>query len=837
MAEVNEEKTTIGNPTTLRTLADFLGQNKISVVVPKIQRAYAQGRKSEENIRMQFCDELFSTLENGANIELSFVYGSKVIEHDGKGIRFELLDGQQRITTLVLLYWFLACASERPIPEWLTAFTYETRTTSTNFLHELSRSSLEVTEKKPSEVIRGRQWYTLAYDKDSSVEGMLNMLDAFHARFIASSNKETLYDNLDNIRFYELDLDDFGLTEEIYIKMNARGLQLTPFENFKADVIKHLKDEENPNYKEKVKMEIVGHPEVDYYLNFSQKMDNRWLDIFWKKEDGTGADDNDGREYCARFFRFFYRYFANKCYLEVQSELPADSFRPKTLPDSEDGRMWHFLWTLSPKQDKTYFGFKYYEQILAKHPGYIYNVEKILDYLADKDVVDVIKSELVNPWDTNDRRQFFEEKYQLADAIYFASVTEYIEKTKGLFNADNFRRWMRVVRNVVENQLLRNVNEIVTIVRNLRDILRIEGATENIYKAMTTITRPTSNNRSILEEIEKARIISADNSQDWEKAFIAAERHPLFRGAIGFLMDNMPSSVEAFSKRSSLVGELFDSKGIIDRLRKDHKLIRCFVRQLNKKVWLIDTTITEKNDVTNHLKSMMLTFPTIGSLVCKLGDMDDLDEVERLIDSILTGQILPETEGSLIVEGGDERLDRTFVRLCSEPRIYDFIDYVERENPKKYLVISERDGNYAIDRARSWYDKIFLGTERKEVIDFMLGHRFTLWSENQQPFKDRYGDYQGYRVWIKKDSDYLQNFAIEFHQGGNARFLVRKEQKNVAELFPNAIDHDYEEWLTIDEIPACHASDSERILAKADEIESRIRDFKIEKESHEDSQL
>ena len=119
----------------------------------------------------------------------------------------------------------------------------------------------------------------------------------------------------------------------------------------------------------------------------------------------------------------------------------------------------------------------------------------------------------------------------------------------------------------------------------------------------------------------------------------------------------------------------------------------------------------------------------------------------------------------------------------------------------------------------------------------MLGHGFTLWSENQQPFKYKYGDYQGYRVWIKKDSDYLQNFAIEFHQGGNARFLVRKEQKNVAELFPNAIDHDYEEWLTIDEITACHASDSERILAKADEIESRIRDFKIEKESHEDSQL
>lgn len=834
MAEVNDEKTTVENPTTLRTLADFLGQDNICVVVPKIQRAYAQGRKSEENIRMQFCDELFTTLENGDNIELSFVYGSKVVEQNGKDIRFELLDGQQRITTLVLLYWFLACASKRPIPEWIKAFTYETRTTSTNFLHELSRSSLEVTEKKPSEMIRGRQWYTLAYDKDSSVVGMLNMLDAFHARFTASSNKESLYDNLDKIRFYELDLDDFGLTEEIYIKMNARGLQLTPFENFKADVVKYLKDEKNPNYKEKVKMEIVGHPEVDYYLNFSQKMDNRWLDIFWRKKDCTGADDNDGREYCARFFRFFYRYFANKCYLEVQSELPAESFRPKTLPDSEDGRMWHFLWTLSPKQDKTFFGFKYYEQILTKYPQYIYNIELILDYLADKDVVDVIKSELVNPWNTNDRRQFFEERYQLADAIYFAAVTEYIEKSDESFNALNFRRWMRVVRNVVENQLLRNVNEMVTVVRNLRDFLQIEGATENIYKAMATITKATSNNRSVLEEIEKAKIISADECQDWEKAFIEAERHPLFRGAIGFLMHKLPSSVDAFSKRARLAGELFDSKGIVERMRKGHKLIRCFVRQLNKKVWLIDTTITEKNDVSNHLKSMMLSYPTIGCLVCGLGDLDNLDEVEKQIDSILMEQILPDVEDSLIVEGGDERLDRTFVRLCNEPRIYDFIDQVERENPQKYLVISQRDSNYAIDRARSWYDKIFLGTERREIIDFMLGHDFTLLSESQQSFKSKYGDYQGYRVLVKKDSEYLQNFAIEFHQNGSARFLVKKEQKNILELFPDAIDHDYEEWLKIDEIPADHKSDRENVLAKANEIESRIRNFIVEAVSDED---
>lgn len=157
MTEATDYNIKTEDPTSLRTLANFLGQNKISVVVPKIQRAYAQGRKSEDNIRTQFCDELFSTLENGKTLELSFVYGSKVVEADGESIRFELLDGQQRITTLVLLYWYLACATGKPLPKWLSSFTYETRTTSTNFLHELSKSSLEVAGKKPSDVIRGRQ--------------------------------------------------------------------------------------------------------------------------------------------------------------------------------------------------------------------------------------------------------------------------------------------------------------------------------------------------------------------------------------------------------------------------------------------------------------------------------------------------------------------------------------------------------------------------------------------------------------------------------------------------------------------------------------------------------
>ena len=44
-----------------------------------------------------------------------------------------------------------------------------------------------------------------------------------------------------NIEFYKLSLDNFGLTDDLFIKMNARGKKLTTFEIFKSDMIAAIK--------------------------------------------------------------------------------------------------------------------------------------------------------------------------------------------------------------------------------------------------------------------------------------------------------------------------------------------------------------------------------------------------------------------------------------------------------------------------------------------------------------------------------------------------------------------------------------------------------------------
>lgn len=80
------------------------------VEIPLIQRDYAQGRGGEAHrtadIRKSFLDALHNALgtHEGAPrpAHLDFIYGEVVA-----GV-FEPIDGQQRLTTLFLLHWYLA---------------------------------------------------------------------------------------------------------------------------------------------------------------------------------------------------------------------------------------------------------------------------------------------------------------------------------------------------------------------------------------------------------------------------------------------------------------------------------------------------------------------------------------------------------------------------------------------------------------------------------------------------------------------------------------------------------------------------------------------------------
>ena len=106
---------TNNNLRTLETLfTESIGDNNLKkIIIPKIQRSYAQGRKEEVQVREGILQELFSTLKEGKDIELNFIYGS--LKENGN---YELLDGQQRITTLFLLYLYVYLQENKTLPSW-----------------------------------------------------------------------------------------------------------------------------------------------------------------------------------------------------------------------------------------------------------------------------------------------------------------------------------------------------------------------------------------------------------------------------------------------------------------------------------------------------------------------------------------------------------------------------------------------------------------------------------------------------------------------------------------------------------------------------------------------
>jgi hypothetical protein len=85
------------------------------------------------------------------------------------------------------------------------------------------------------------------------------------------------------ISFYFLPLEDMGLTDNLYIKMNSRGKPLTEFEHFKAEFGK-----------------IIKSVSEDLYKEFAQKVDIEWVDMLWKYR---GEDDITDDEFM-RYYRF-----------------------------------------------------------------------------------------------------------------------------------------------------------------------------------------------------------------------------------------------------------------------------------------------------------------------------------------------------------------------------------------------------------------------------------------------------------------------------------------------------------------------------------------------------
>ena len=228
--------------------------SRYRVVIPGIQRHYVQGANNPkaESVRKQFIKEIFTAIEKKQNeFNLHFIYGP--INTNGED-SFVPVDGQQRLTTLWLIARYAVEKAEpsncKDLLRLLSRFTYEDRINAKRFCQALTceDSRWDITQD-PNPDILCQDWFVDYWKEDETVASMIRMLSTIHEEWNKHQDSITAEDILEaiasKIRF-ELKIDAFG--DDIYMKMNARGLQLTQWENFKAKFSEDLCEDKKESW-------------------------------------------------------------------------------------------------------------------------------------------------------------------------------------------------------------------------------------------------------------------------------------------------------------------------------------------------------------------------------------------------------------------------------------------------------------------------------------------------------------------------------------------------------------------------------------------------------------
>lgn len=536
------------------TFWNCLKENKIEI--PIIQRDYAQGRLGKEYIRKNFLTSLKAALD-GERIKLDFVYGS-INDNTLKP-----LDGQQRLTTLWLLHWFIALKAKKldEAGEILSRFTYETRISSREFCKNLCKASNFDDYKEGSVVnyIMMRTWFFEAWRQDPTIQSMLRMIkgssvsdkkgnditDGLEEVFKDSDDSEfsKYWEKLTSadapIVFYLQPLEYFGLSDDLYIKMNARGKQLTAFENFKADLIGYIRDQaNNDNRWEGLLDPKDGIPIL---------LDNDWTDLFWKNQKGHKIDEI--------FLAFINRFFWNELFMAKSIDGDKDTFLLQ-LGEGKIGEemvtnreQYNLSYVYLNKDDSTeYTDFAPYRFKDKEVPfESIENLKTVLNRY-----VKFNKGVPGQSW-ANDFKFIpeYEEKdggivvssINQVQRVAFFAVCKYLKE--GEADEESFKRWMRVVWNLISGYdeigpQIRSTSAMRTAMMKIGS-LRSHHVYEDLAYANLVTGSISDFDERWNEEIVKAKKIVEDNT--CEEVIIKAENWGFFSGSIRFLFTNAEGDV------------------------------------------------------------------------------------------------------------------------------------------------------------------------------------------------------------------------------------------------------------------------------------------------------
>ena len=393
--------------------------NSYKIQVPYYQRDYAQGRTDGgriDNIREVFVEELYQAIKGKRLCHLGLVFGS----YDTENSIFIAVDGQQRLTTVFLLHWYVAWRENKlgDYQKLSTNFSWDTRSYSSQFVELLFK--INQSENVINAITTNCDYFSI-WENDPTVKGMLTMLDEIEKQYPKDEDGlcQKLFSNDCNINYDILKLEK-NSDGKTYLKMNSRGRSLTTFELFKSKFI--------DNYKP----------------SFSKKFDEEWLSFMLnmsKEENGFFADPD------ISYMNFINEY----TYLMLKYNYNEDSEEYKEFIDAKlKGNLTDIPFISFEKYTPAFKDVRDIE-LFNKILDWVitnYNTIKVVDdelrFLGDIFFIDeIIKSN--NP-NFSHRTKFF-------SLIKYAELTEF-----AIVNKTLYKRWNRVFRNLIENSNIDSSN-------------------------------------------------------------------------------------------------------------------------------------------------------------------------------------------------------------------------------------------------------------------------------------------------------------------------------------------------------------------------------------------
>lgn len=777
--------------------------NDYIIYVPEFQRNYLQGDDSKESIkdkRDRLLNDIFDCIKSQSkSMDLGFIYGR--VEQSYKGKLFYPYDGQQRLTTLYFLYLLIYFKYKKydEIQSIRDKLSYQTRISTNRFIDSFLSWIIDSKEKnniydefwnKDKNDLKGfimsQDWFMMTeWNYDVSIINMLSIIVEISRRVKNLGDITNIVNFIDKdennpFQFDFIYVDDISKSDDLYIKINARGKVLSPFENLKSDIDNYWSDEDKT------------------------KLDTVWTEFVWNQLDRN--DKNREKSFDDSFFNLL----SNIFYLQYLIGLNQQDINDKNLFEIEN----KYKKGIVDKEWKNKESCQMISSFLDAMIGSFYSIKDKQIESVNRKIFGLGDNQNNIGQNKIDRADLFEVfvYYYSVSSLFGKNDMEFTDKRNLLIEIET------VTNRIIENQrpYLDSPTNLVKALNSVKVLIDNSIKFKGVYKFFLSIDNDTKDliknglmKEQVEEEILKAKLIDRDSRYVdlFDKGYSELKN----KGQLGFIFYFITNnndlskirvedvSYESFDKTLKQIlsiqrftGDFISNKGVNDNYEL---LLRAILAKAKDHFFWKNNTYLLSFPLLNNDRDMSLhTFLNCYSS----NNPKDVQYKFNLLDGL---------RGVLNSFDSDEELNDKVIEDGLN-RIIE--DYIEKENEKenekdskpwyKFFVIYDgvfkqcRNGNiyFYPDMYVLLLDKKYRSGQWCEYYTFALSKALSDALKKEFPCEKGKGLDGGREASFVKINMKGIEYRCSMNDGNGDRFIIKKGEEVIFK--PDASLDTWNEW-------------------------------------------